>query len=796
MSTPDRDLDRPYSTRRSNEPYGSPFRRARLESRVGSYTDASRIPSPSPKQGTRSRRQFGQTRTLRGAFEAASRAVASPMSMSDGDQLAQTTPSPHRRRPRVNSWKSPGSDASAPPRELAESYQRINDAFSLSDLVEQEDQSQLEETRKNWGGGNNRDLFDLGVGFADEIHGEPRPTRLADHARDEQRLRRATSSRSPVFSRAQMGAQAALTAENLQRRDGEINQQKAEDGGGHEPSLNLPRSWGSRGRNLDWLNSIDHQAETGSPDVNMAPRASYSKFGAEIDSNTRSLQPTDQSQGGKQSEKFSHHRTRTASTSGKAQVNDSYKDTAEGNAIPDTPIVIYKNSTFNRPSPSKRDSQDLLRKLARVESPNQVKTPEPQKPTEWHIYDKTPVVTGAWVDTPITERREDRIMKEAEPTMQAISEEEVQQQQEEEQQKPETGSSIDNKPQPTPQDPPSKPEKQTESQEPVPAPKDVKKQPPKKRAVIKPTLPKSALETIIKAAKSDKDLDLGDDTIESLQQLLLEEEAPSKLKTEEEEDEAYKQAILAKLGSPPLNDSEMADFDRLDAKLLSLARGMEEVKQGMNNLGVQVSHYTSSLTSPTVATNKKNRTNGGSSCHECGAGSNNLQASSIRLPRLWTRNQPTGRTRPTRLGWATLIFTAWLLTESTMCDLYCHPNVSTVCKGNCLRPDAPDFPFVLPIMLWRWSRLSNILAPLFAVFVACGRLIAQLLGIWDGYVEDVPRRPPNLTAGEIRLHGTVVTQFPAVATANVPVKEEWLGQRQSTDGWEDYQYSMEDDEIL
>ena len=46
-------------------------------------------------------------------------------------------------------------------------------------------------------------------------------------------------------------------------------------------------------------------------------------------------------------------------------------------------------------------------------------------------------------------------------------------------------------------------------------------------------------------------------------------------------------------------------------------------------------------------------------------------------------------------------------------------------------------PYVVPTMLWRWSHLSIVLTPVWTIIIALVRFTAQLLGLWDGFV-DVP----------------------------------------------------------
>ena len=143
-----------------------------------------------------------------------------------------------------------------------------------------------------------------------------------------------------------------------------------------------------------------------------------------------------------------------------------------------------------------------------------------------------------------------------------------------------------------------------------------------------------------------------------------------------------------------------------------------------------------------------------------------------------------------------LIFMFWLFSESTMCDYYCHPTYAMACNDSCLKPDAPEFPFVIPTMLWRWSHLSSLLAPVITVVVAFVKLLAQLLGLWDGYVDDTPGAL-NL-AGQIKIHGSPVGV--PVATPSSPKQTQQEHRHHDPKPipplpWEEAD-SMDDDEIL
>jgi hypothetical protein len=769
MSHPDRTTDRAFSCRRDqpSQRYTSSystFHRAREPHDLDSALeiDTSRIPSPTSKNGARPRKAFGQTRTLKGAFEATSRSFT----MSDGEgentppvPPAGRTPSPRSRRQRNLSLPSPLAEiVSPPPGELEETYRRINDADNLADLVSQDDLEQPQDLSR-WRDGagrrlppgsvisqvhNEEDNFGPGLSFLDDVTDDSMRRKLANHMRDEERLKRVTSRDSPVFSKAKVGSKA-LSAENLQRRNREQEEIAEDMEDDLKPSLNVPRSWGSRSRgHREWLNSITRQ--NGDTPREREPRRSIEReIDADIDFTARSLQissspPVRQSlkDAGLSRKIF----TTAASPTDNQMKSESEqrRATTEGEAIPNTPIVVYKATPRERSTKRRSDSRELLRKLARTESPSQDSTPEQTKPAEKNVLpDKTPVVIGAWIDTPMTERAAE-LTEDLSRVIDSPS-------------KPgpdanltstsTTTTSTDTKPpegnnnltRPLSSEVAAKKQAGTDRQAEPKVKWDVKikeTQQKPKAELLKPRLPKSALETVIEDAKlNGNPLVLGDDTISSLQELLDNDDNKNRPLLKYESDDSTEDVAVGgidntsepgQLQLQTASGKDIQPYDRINSKLQTLIHSIHDARTGLNGLEDHMSPETKQLE--------------GGCCETCGAHSNGKVYVSIPLPRLWRRDPISHRIQPTYLGWTLLVAITWYISESTMCDYYCHPTVAEVCEGYCLRPDAPRFPFTIPTMLWRWSHLSVILSPLLTIFVALVRLLAQLLGLWDGYVDD------------------------------------------------------------
>lgn len=787
-------------SRRSPEQHQSPFRRAR-DTTTNDF-DIARSHSPATRTSPQHRRRLNKTGTLRGAFEATRVPTVSEGEEDRREGLesifasAQGITSPFRR----------GNKGMGQSNDLAETYGRNDEVQGLEDV-------DFEHPLYN-GIGTGLGIDDE-TSFLDEVMDDSPRRQAADHINDERRLRRATMSYSPVLSKSKAGTGSGLTSENLQRREEELQsslEEGAEDERGPAPSLNLPSTWGSRATNRrDWMRDINRRSGARSrhgmerPADDTTPRPSL-----RFDPSVNPPRNTERSPRRTSLESRGLLRERSTSGYNQAAQNDdqsklhSEQQPTDSIVIPNTPVSVYRNSTFNKRSPAKRDSQDLLRRLSRTESPSlnvnqtddQLKTPEPTKPPERHIYDKTPVVTGAWVDTPMTEKVTQPLAHQSQETPSSLakskgtedlplhSRAEFQPQAE-----PRGSQEQDRKPEKDKQETRGEQEKKGKEKEPQ------KTNPP----IIKPDLPKSGLETFIRDFQADDDArSLGDDTIESLEMMLEEpEEKPTKVKTEAEEDADYEKAVLKKLEgtNPPVPENTEADSGGLNSKLEKLARRIKEVTEGMCNLETQFNHAKD-----------------GDDSHAYGVHTDGRVYTMILLPYLWRRDPISRRVRPTRLGWGALFFFLWLFSESTMCDYYCHPTYATVCNGNCLKPDAPEFPFVIPTMLWRWSHLSSFLAPAITVVVAFFRLIAQLLGLWDGYVDEGPPRALNL-AGEIKIHGTRVAGVPVAATSSwnpvlggINSQRPQRGHHQHPQPdmgampppvrWENDQESMDDDELL
>lgn len=479
-----------------------------------------------------------------------------------------------------------------------------------------------------------------------------------------------------------------------------------------------------------------------------------------------------------------------------------------GEPVPDTPVVIYRSdssssranedsldgvgaeqSTFQRPKHVRHDSHDLLRKLARATSASpspstedigvsieqrrsdharqpddkneqpperSQKTPQAIKS---NVYLKTPMVTGAWIDTPLptggrgppmpTPDIDDAETKTLQRDSQKIA----------------TGELIR--------------KLSPHTTRPKMPDEDLKK--------TAPRLPRSALESIINAAKrkvqdddrlplpnqteEDATLLLGDSTIHSLEELMVNDtdvsallepspialetkttsttrDKPLPSKPQSEDDEESPPTSPNQSNRPRLTDLQA--YTRQLSRLSNLIPSLRETKNGLASLERAVSAPATPATSKaltqepkypqqSLSTKDKECTEAGEfhdfiwPCERCGCPAAlsrtgprdvrgydydfDLARISIPIPRLWRWRQESWRPRLTWPG--VVVFALWLLWIGEMWarDRYRRKRFAETMVGYGVDINAPEPPFVLAKVLWR--RLGV-------------RLIFDLVRFWAG----------------------------------------------------------------
>jgi hypothetical protein len=288
-------------------------------------------------------------------------------------------------------------------------------------------------------------------------------------------------------------------------------------------------------------------------------------------------------------------------------------------------------------------------------------------PTERRILDaKTPVVTGAWVDTPGPRTLRKHISVARSPS-----------------QSPKKSLPRKNK----------SPEKSKAAavEEVVEAPI---------LEVVKPQLPSSALHALVQEAKAHgrrQSADYGDSTINSLEDLIS---SPP----EGEVDEDTLQGLQIPTMTPR-NDAErqrqqeLLHLHRMNDRLRAARTSIRDASRGMKRVEDRVEHSEETIDGEQVILSCP--------CAASGHSSSLLQTtrSLFWSPGLKTKRAGTSwRTLGglTTLSILLLVLLTWWLSEEIACEMYCqHPYANFSPYRFSVNENAPQFPFVIPTLAYR-----------------------------------------------------------------------------------------------
>ena len=445
--------------------------------------------------------------------------------------------------------------------------------------------------------------------------------------------------------------------------------------------------------------------------------------------------------------------------------------------VADSSVVVSRSTDpgiLDRPAHSRQEPHDLLRQLARstsnsphptsshgieipmtkgslddsaVSARKYTRTSETPQQTQHTLSTKTPKVTGGWIDTILEDTPRDPIPDLGNKKSQYLKTPLV------------TGAWIDTPlpvggrgpPMPTPSemDEDSALQLRDDTRK-VAASELIRKLSPRTtlsslRSTATP-LPKSALESVITAAKADTRFDketdseedaslhLGDSTIASLEGIMAHD----------------------KRAHPPTPPSSTEDnttdtiatpYTRQLKRLQSLVPSLRSTRKNISSL------------ERAVSMSNERKPNQAEECHEggqvhdfiwpcakCGGGA---QASSfslvsfnvhdkfttleIPLPKLWTRYKDGRRGRLTWLGIFTLLFWTWWIAETVAYAWYCHHPFSTGHVGFGFDYDAPEPPFVLEKILYRSLSVGTFLHPLYLLLRFLVQQSASAVGYLAGF---------------------------------------------------------------
>ena len=281
-------------------------------------------------------------------------------------------------------------------------------------------------------------------------------------------------------------------------------------------------------------------------------------------------------------------------------------------------------------------------------------------------------------------------------------------------------------------------------------------------------IPPSALANVLNEAKQkrlasnaiteyrDDTLNLGDATIQSFEELLnnaadITADISGLIKAGAEE-EFIRQRQKANEGEGESNDSEVVFIGHLTSRMERLMSNLHEARKGISRLEQKVAQ------SPDLDEQKAlvptTPLDPDQPCNVCGRKMVShththtftetdswlpmaYSVFTLPIPLLVYPRQKGERgilRRPTWLGWLTLTVWTWYLIECIMCEIYARPLYAE--RYVWPTEPEPEFPLVLPTMMFRWTRFDQLVPGVWRLLVAFYRMIGMILGFNDGFVEE------------------------------------------------------------
>lgn len=217
-----------------------------------------------------------------------------------------------------------------------------------------------------------------------------------------------------------------------------------------------------------------------------------------------------------------------------------------------------------------------------------------------------------------------------------------------------------------------------------------------------PMQPKSALEDVLRSAKEQKDLNLGDSTLASLEDIVHPETTSFK---EAKPKDGMVNSAKSSEATKDRRDEKLA-LEKLNKSLRSTRTTIKDANQGLRRIEnkIEAAQWEPSTEPPSPALANLTGSNGRAVCEHCGC----------TYPSAWHAlwmefcsnfyvADPESKLgfRLTWLGLACVLWLVWYLTETTLCSYYCYQEYAYEMVGYGTNPDAPDFPFVIPTLLFR-----------------------------------------------------------------------------------------------
>ena len=297
------------------------------------------------------------------------------------------------------------------------------------------------------------------------------------------------------------------------------------------------------------------------------------------------------------------------------------------------------------------------------------------------------------------------------------------------------------------------------------------------KASLDPKLQKPTVSTANSDSEEDPTLNLGESTIQSLEDILANE-------TE-----------VSSPPSPPISDEDdkenqsprSADLKPYTRQLSRLKSLLPSIRDARNHIAQLERAVAGSSQGPRPPKQPEGEcTEAGEfhdfiwPCERCGCtarsstnpkGSGGLPKSfvtfnfheslttlEIPVPRLWRWRKDDWRPRFTWIGLVLFLGTSWWLAEGWMCDIYCHPLYAVSYEGYGIDINAPEPPWVLEKMLWRWLSIGTIARPIYVLLRALVRLAAEVVG----WVVGFSSASKGANAGLVQMDRQPVSTDPSI----------------------------------
>jgi hypothetical protein len=246
---------------------------------------------------------------------------------------------------------------------------------------------------------------------------------------------------------------------------------------------------------------------------------------------------------------------------------------------------------------------------------------------------------------------------------------------------------------------------------------------------------KSALEDVLREVKEERNIHLGESTLASLEDIIHPSVDHSDVKPSLETSENTTRSSPSKASrftaatgsSRNVRREEDLALLKLNQSLRTTRTNIKDASKGLRRIEdkIEAAQWEPSPAHISTDTKLQDHAQRHAMCQHCGG----RQTSAWHI--LWSelRNNfytwDRKRHPPFRLTWlglASILWLTWYLTETTLCAYYCHQTYAVEMVGYGVDPDAPEYPFVIPTLLFRpfepiWRPVLQYLAWSFGVLL-------------------------------------------------------------------------------